>query len=253
MNDSETYIERKKHFAQMLTIYGRNTVYEALSIPGVKAQCLHLASSNKKAKVLDDIEAMAKAQGAEVKYHDKQALSRISKNAKQDQGIALDIRTEGLAEFDAQQLEQGGVYVALEDVTNPQNVGLIIRSICASPIKALILPRKGCAKLDALVIKASAGTLFRCPILRCDSLITALSEAQQRGAKITGLDLNGKHRFSTLNKLGTRIFVLGNESSGISKEMQKLCDERVRIPMQRNVESLNVAVTASLIAFRHEL
>ncbi|WP_096084735.1 TrmH family RNA methyltransferase [Agaribacterium haliotis] len=252
MTDSDAYLERKKRFAQMLTIYGRNTVYEALSMVGVKARRLHLASSNKKAKVLDDIEAMAVAQGAEVLYHDKQALSRISKNSKQDQGVALDIHTEALAEFDAGALESGE-YIALDRVTNPQNLGMIIRSVCASPIKALILPRKGCAKLDALVIKASAGSLFRCPILRCDHLVKSLTSAQQCGAIISGLDLNANANFDTLSSGKTRIFVLGNESEGISKELQALCDERLRITMARGVESLNVAVTASLIAFRTQL
>ncbi|WP_370979220.1 TrmH family RNA methyltransferase [Agaribacterium sp. ZY112] len=253
MSDSDNYLKKKKLFSRLLTIYGRNTVYEALCMPGVKAERLHFASSNKKAKVLDDIEHLAREQGADVLYHDKGALSRISKNAKQDQGVALDIRTEGLAEFDANTLEAGGEYIALDRITNPQNLGMIIRSVCASPIKALILPRKGCAKLDALVIKASAGSLFRCPILRCDSLTQALSQAQQEGARIAGLDLKATTSFSAIDDQHTRIFVLGNESEGIGKEVQALCDERLRIDMARGVESLNVAVTASLIALRKQL
>ncbi|MBK8132487.1 MAG: 23S rRNA (guanosine(2251)-2'-O)-methyltransferase RlmB, partial [Gammaproteobacteria bacterium] len=60
--------------------------------------------------------------------------------------------------------------LALDRVTNPQNLGMIVRTVCASPLDGLLLPRQGCAPLSPLVIKASAGTLFRCPLWRCDRL-----------------------------------------------------------------------------------
>ncbi len=253
--DSEAYTQRRNYFKQLLTIFGRLTVLEALQDSNIEAVRLHVSSSNKPAKVLEEIYALAESRGAEILEHDRLALSRISKNAKQDQGIALDIKPKGFSEFDASSAS-AGEYIALDRITNPQNLGMIIRSICASSIAGLILPRKGCANLDALVIKASAGTLFRAPIFRCDNLHKALKDAREYGADIIGLDLTAKSTLSdcsTPNSSTPSIFVLGNESDGISKEISQLCTKHARIPMNNGVESLNVAVTASLIALRHQI
>lgn len=255
--DSEDYLKKKRFFDSLLTVYGRLTALEALQTEGVLAHKLHLSKNNKPAEILDQLVELAGSKGAEIVYHDKSALSRISKNAKQDQGVALDLKPSGFMEFDPADSFQNlrdAEFIALDRVTNPQNLGMIIRSVCASPVRALIIPRKGCAKLDALVIKASAGTLFKAKILRCDSLIDVLESASSQGVKITGLDLAAKRSLTQLDdKSSARIFVLGNESEGISREVQEACTERVKIPMHNGVESLNVAVTASLIALRHQL
>lgn len=263
--DSEHYLKRKRFFNSLLTVFGRLSVLEALQTDGIEAYKLHLSSRNKAAPILDEIQALAEQKGAEIVFHDKAALSRISKNAKQDQGVALDIKPAGFEELEpdttfTQSAAEGAEYIALDHITNPQNVGMIIRSVCASPIKALILPRKGCAKLDALVIKASAGTLFRAPIMRCDKIGDALISASRAGVDIIGLDLKATKTLADISQAPhsgqarqSKIFVLGNESDGISAETKKLCTSKVKIPMHNRVESLNVAVTASLIALRHQL
>lgn len=254
--DSEIYLKRKAEFAKMLTVYGRLTVLEALQDRHIQAKKLHLADSNRKAAVLDEIEALAKKRGAMIEYHDRKSLSRISKNSKQDQGVALDLMPSGFKELDQGQCfteHSDAEFIALDRVTNPQNLGMIIRSVCASRLAGLILPRQGCAKLDALVIKASAGTLFRAPIIRCDSLQDALKTAQKNGVEIVGLDLQAEQKLADFQTNSTALFVLGNESDGISDATRTFCSTQVKIPMENNVESLNVAVTASLIALRKQL
>lgn len=253
MQDSPEYLARKKFFNRLLTIYGRKPCLEALQDKHVQVYRLHLSESNKPAPILDEIVALAKARGAEVLYHDKRQLSHISKNSKQDQGIAMDLVLAGFTEHEdylADFTPGEHTFIALDSVTNPQNLGMIIRSVCASPTTALILPRKGCAKLDALVIKASAGTLFRAPVIRCDSLIRCLQAFKTKGASVVGLALDAKTSLANESSAGTRIYVLGNETDGISPEVSRLCDQQLKIPMRNGVESLNVAVTASLIAFR---
>jgi len=254
--DSASYLERKRQFSRMLTVFGRKTVLEALQDPNNLAVKLHLANSNKKAAILDQIIELAQKKSVEIAQHDRLQLSRISKNAKQDQGVALDLQPSGFEELDEHtfaHLNATDEFIALDRITNPQNLGMIIRSVCASQMRALIIPRKGCAKIDALVIKASAGTLFRAPIIRCEQLSDALEQAQKHNCKVVGLDLNASTTLAELPANENRIFVLGNETDGISKETQSLCDYGVKIPMANNVESLNVAVTASLIALRHQL
>ena len=253
-----SYAERQQFFKQLLTVFGRKTVLEALQETAIPAYRLHLASSNRSDATMKKIMALAEAREIEIHHHSRQELSRISRNQRQDQGVALDLQCPNYGDYHSliAQPPKNLCLIALDRITNPQNLGMIIRSICASSIAGLILPRKGCANLDALVIKASAGTLFRAPIFRCDNLHKALKDAREYGADIIGLDLTAKSTLSdcsTPNSSTPSIFVLGNESDGISKEISQLCTKHARIPMNNGVESLNVAVTASLIALRHQI
>lgn len=250
--DSDAYLEKKRFFDSLLTVYGRNPVLEALQDPTTSIYRLHLASSNKSAAVIDEIIALARAKNAEIQYHDRLALSRISKNAKQDQGVAADLICKGYQTCTQFLHAPPASYnlLALDSINNPQNLGMIIRSACAGNIDGIILPQQGSAQIDPLVIKASAGTVFRAPILRCEKLAETLALFKQQGATVCGLS---SHASATLKEFASPsrcIYVLGNESAGVSREVTALCNARVKIPMNNGVESLNVAVTAALIAFR---
>jgi 23S rRNA (guanosine2251-2'-O)-methyltransferase len=137
--------------------------------------------------------------------------------------------------------------IALDGIQNPQNLGMIIRSCAAGDIDGIILPKKSSAKISPLVIKASAGTLFKLPIYYCNGLEDVLSDLQE--TKIYALSSHAKNSIYDLQTNKKSIFVLGNESEGVSPEVEQLCNDKLSIPMKRGVESLNVAVTASLIAF----
>lgn len=128
---------------------------------------------------------------------------------------------------------------------------MLIRSVCAGGSYALLLPEKGCAKLDALVIKASAGTLFRATILRCANLADSLDEFRTSGFNVFGLSSHAHNSLAEVAPLGRNIFVLGNETDGVSDAVAKRCNKLISIPMNNGVESLNVAVTGSLLAFRN--
>lgn len=254
--DSAAYQQRRAFFRQMLTIYGRKPVLEALQIPNVRLYRLHLADSNRTDKTVSEIIKLAEGQGAEILYHNKRELSRISKNGKQDQGVAADLICPGFRSYHDFLSESAGSdfeLLALDRITNPQNLGMIIRSASASGIAGILLPEKGSARLDPLVIKASAGTLFRAPILLCDSLPKALADFRQQGAEIYALKGDARSTLSDIPDRGRRIYVMGNETEGVSSEVGGCCNRDVAIPMANGVESLNVAVAASLLAFRHLL
>lgn len=251
-SDSEVYLQKKRRFAKMLTIFGRKPVLEALQDSSIPLFRLHLSDSNKSAAILDDIICLAQSRGLELIYHDKKSLSRVSKNAKQDQGVALDICCDGFTSFDdfSAQLPKRFQIIALDGITNPQNLGMIIRSVCASPATAVLMPEKGCARIDALVIKASAGTVFKARLIRCQSLVEALQDLRSAGTQIVSLEAEAQHSIATFTPPERAVFVMGNESSGVSREVQDVCTQGLSIPMANGVESLNVAVAASLIAFR---
>jgi len=248
--DSPEYLAKKSFFDKVLTIYGRNAVMEALEDEAVSIHKLHLSKSNKDADVLEQMKAIAQKRNIEVKYHDKQSLSRISKNAKQDQGVALDIVLEHFGDEESfKKSHQEYRIIALDGVKNPQNLGMIIRSCAAGNIDAILLPTKGAAQISPLVIKASVGTLFKMPIIKTSNLKKTLASFKNEGASVYTLSSHAKKSFKDEYYSRKTIFVLGNESEGVSKDIEALCNESIAIPMQRGVESLNVAVTASLLAF----
>ncbi|NPA58876.1 MAG: RNA methyltransferase [Epsilonproteobacteria bacterium] len=247
MKDSQEYLDKKAYFEKIITLYGRNVVIEVLQDESITIHKLHMASSNQKDGAIKKILTIASKRNIEVIYHDKNALSRISKNAKQDQGVAVDIISKSYQSANMLKDLDSFRLIALDGIQNPQNLGMIIRSCAAGNIDGIILPKKNSAKISPLVIKASAGTLFKLPIYYCNTLEEGLKNLQN--TKIYALDAEAKSTIYNLKDETKSIFVLGNESDGVSKEVYDLCNESLSIPMQRGVESLNVAVTASILAF----
>ncbi len=141
-------------------------------------------------------------------------------------------------------------FIVLDRIHNPQNLGMIVRSVAAGGINALFIPQQGNATISPLVIKASAGALFKCPIVRCETTEECIHALRERNICISVLSSQSKT--SLLQEHGRQqpvAFVLGNESEGVSQAVSALADEQLKIPMHNEIESLNVAVTAALIAF----
>jgi 23S rRNA (guanosine2251-2'-O)-methyltransferase len=252
--DSPEYLAKKSFFNRLITVYGRKPVLEILSDSSLEIFRLHLAESNRGGGIVEQIKALAEQRKIEICYHSREQLARISRNSKQDQGVACDIHCQGYEPYQ-QALEQLPVpaqrpLIALDGITNPQNLGMIIRSVTASPAHGLLLPSKGCADIGPLVIKASAGTLFKGNILRCDSLASTLKAFKEKGFEICTLSSHQATPLTEFKPTAPVIYVLGNETEGVSKEIAALSDHRVGIPMANGVESLNVAITAALIAFK---
>ncbi len=247
MQDSQAYKDKKAFFEKIITLYGRNVLVEVLQDESIAIHKVHMADSNKEDGAIKTILSLAKKRNIEVFYHKKAALSRISKNAKQDQGVAIDIIAQSYK--NAQEIFKLSTYklIALDGIQNPQNLGMIIRSCAAGNIDGILLPKKSSAKISPLVMKASAGTLFKLPIYFCDSLEDVLVQLQD--TTIYTLSSHAQKSIYTLKKEEKSIFVLGNESEGVSQKVQNLCNDAIAIKMNRGVESLNVAVTAALIAF----
>lgn len=247
MQDSQEYLDKKAFFEKIITLYGRNVVIELLQDCGIEIHKLHLSNSNKTDGAISTILELAKKRGVAIAYHEKSALSRISKNASQDQGVAIDIVSKSYQSANEIKDLKSFRLIALDGIQNPQNLGMIIRSCAGGNIDGIILPKKNSAKISPLVIKASAGTLFKLPIYFCNTLDEVLKELKE--TKIYLLSSHAKNSVYDLAPCDKSIFVLGNESNGVSPEVQMLCNDSLKIPMNRGVESLNVAVTASIIAF----
>jgi len=248
MNDSPEYLEKKRFFDSLITLYGRNVAVEVLRDDTVQIHKLHLSKSNRSDETIEEIMALAEMRGVEIKYHAKEALSRISKNSAQDQGVAIDVisRNYRNASNIESDLPDSFRLLALDGINNPQNLGMIVRSAAASRIDGIVLPRRNSTKLSPLVMKASAGTLFKIPIYYCEDLSDIL------GLRDTAIITLSSHASTDIHSLkipARTVFVLGNESEGVSDAVMRASTQSVSIPMYRGVESLNVAVTAGIVSF----
>ena len=257
MPEQSSYEDKKAFFSRVLTVYGRKPVLEALCDDSLQCHALHLARSNREAGIIAQIRQQAESRGVAVMQHSREQLARLSKNGKQDQGVAVDIvcptfRTvdkylDSLQDHPPQRL------LALDAISNPQNLGMIIRSATAGRIDGIIWSRKGNAALGPLVIKASAGTLYRAPLLLCPSLPEALRDCRERHMEICTLAADARVSLFQHRPAGHCVYVLGNETEGVSTAVRSLADTPLGIPMSNGVESLNVAITAGLIAYSNYL
>lgn len=248
---TSSYIQKKKFFDKILTIYGRNVVLEALGDMNVKVYRLHLSSSNRPSSQISKMIQLANDRGIEIITHAKNELSRISKNSKQDQGVALDIQASNFISL--KELIQGyDSYrvIAIDGVTNPQNLGMIIRSAAAGNIDAILISLKSTATISPLVIKASAGTLFKIPIIKSRDIAKDIFRMQQSAHTIVyTLDSHSSVCYRDVEYAKRSLFVLGSESTGVSDHIKRLSDYSISIPMNRGVESLNVAATSTILSF----
>ena len=245
-----SYEKKKARFDNMMTLYGRKPVLEVLADDRIDVYRLHMANSNNDDGIIGDIGRLASQRGVEIVSHTRESLSRISKNRRQDQGVAVDIQPSGYAAL-AELPAAPQTLLGLDGITNPQNLGMIIRSVAASPLDGLLLPKKGSARIDALVHKASAGTVFHAKIYHAQTLLKGLKQLKQAQFEIIGLSGNAGVDLTEVEAPAdrSRIFLLGNETEGLSREAADLCDRLVSIQMANAVESINVAAAATLVAF----
>ncbi|MFK7831153.1 MAG: TrmH family RNA methyltransferase [Congregibacter sp.] len=251
---SKTARPDKRERRSLLTVYGRNAVLEAMQDRSLECRTLHLASSNRSGGSIRDISVLAERLQLDTRTHTREALARISRNGRQDQGVALDIYCpqmrdvqdyiNGLRNTTSERL------LALDGVTNPQNMGMAIRSAAAAGIHGVLYAERGNPALGPLVIKASAGAVFRAPLLRCASVAGALGQLADAGFALYRLQADSAESLYEKQEYAQRsIFVLGGETHGVSEAVSALPGKNIAIPMAKGVESLNVAVSAALLCY----
>ena len=233
-----------------LTLFGRKPVYEALSDPRITSQKLFIAQ-HAKGELIDEIRSLAQQIALPIEYMSPLALSRISKNSRQDQGVALDVQAplhQSLEERLKSTLPQRPIFL-LDGLNTPANLGLLIRSVWAAGAAGIILPKQGCAPLNPLAVKASAGVAIHAPIWTCHSAEEAVLLLTQQNIPIYGLAGEAKTTLFERQWPLQSVWVVGNETTGMSQEVRTQLTESVALPMDNQVESLNAAVATSIVAF----
>jgi 23S rRNA (guanosine2251-2'-O)-methyltransferase len=238
-----------------ITVYGRKPVLEALSDAALTVDKV-ITADNARGDTLRAILSAARARGVPVQRASAHRVKVLAGNGHHDQGVLADVvapRMRPVTEYLAELAELPGdtpcALLVLDAVTNPANVGMVLRSATAAGLDGVLLPRRGVPAIDPLVIKASAGVAFRAPVLRASTAEEGC--AALRSAGITVLGLAGDARRSLMrDPLPERIaLVLGNETEGLSEAVRAELDGTVAIPMHGGVESLNVAGAAAVAGY----
>ncbi len=138
------------------------------------------------------------------------------------------------------------ILIAVDGMTDPHNLGAIIRSAEALGSQGLLLPQRRCASVGATVAKVAAGALESLPIARVVNLNQALETLKSSGFWIYGLTLEATTAIQSMDLTGSVVLVIGSEAKGLSAVTQKHCDGTVKIPLEGDVQSLNASVAAGI-------
>lgn len=238
-----------------IVVFGRHPVAEALVSEGVEVLEIVLVRGRPAAE-RKELQRLAQPKGIPLEERSREALDRLTGASRHDQGIAARVRLRRVMEMESflaglkgKAARRPRRVLALDGVTNSQNVGMVVRSVVAAGLDALLWPLSGQPWVNGLVVRAAAGAIFECPIVRCDSLASGLAALHGAGFSSFGLEAGAAASIFDRPTPHRAVFVLGGESGGLSEAVRDQLDHRVSIPMAGRLESLNVAVAAGLVCF----
>jgi 23S rRNA (guanosine2251-2'-O)-methyltransferase len=234
-------------------VAGRNSVVEALraTVPAVALYVEHRAPTDEKIR---EAVALAAESGVPVREAGHAELARLTGGAVH-QGVALSVRPYDYLLPDellerAQTKGQLPLIVALDGVTDPRNLGAVVRSVAAFGGHGVLIPSRRSASVTAGAWKASAGALARVPVARAPNLTRALAAYQETGVFVAGLDADGDTPVAELPVADAPLaLVVGSEGRGLSRLVADRCDVVVRIPIGGSTESLNAGVAAGIALY----
>jgi len=197
----------------------------------------------------------ARAAGVTVHREPIDSLDRRAEGQRH-QGILGEggaLRLSSMEELVLRVQERGNaaLVLVLDGVTDPHNFGAILRSAAAAGADGVVFPERRSAQVNETVVRASAGTAARVPLVRVVNLGRALEELQEAGAWVFGLAAGPKSTDYLKEPFDrATVLVLGSEGEGLHQKIAERCDALLRIPMPGGIESLNVSAAASVMLFR---
>ena len=237
---------------RFVTVYGRMPVLEALLDETLVVDKVVVARSAHGPSV-DELVAAARRRGVRVERADPTRVTRLSRNGRHDPGVVADVVAPGLADLDEWLAGASGSHlqppdvVVLDGVTNPANVGMLLR-VATGAGMAVALPRQGSPDLGPLVVKASAGVAFRARVLRAATAVGGCRSLVAAGWSLVVLDAAAPT--PVWEPLPSPVaLVVGGETGGIDPAVAALALERRAIPLEPGVDSLNVATAGAVAAF----
>ena len=232
-------------------IEGRNAVTEALR-SGRAINKVFLADGDTD-KALGRLAAMAKDAGAVVVRMDRRKLNDMSPTGAHQGIIAAVAAHEYASVADilalAESRGEAPLIVICDELSDPHNLGAIIRTAECAGAHGVIIPKRRSVGLTAVVGKASAGALEYLPVARVSNVTAAIRELKQKGIWVFGTAADGESDLYHADLKGPAAIVIGNEGAGMSRLVAESCDLKVRIPMKGRISSLNASASAAILLY----
>ncbi|RAU91958.1 23S rRNA (guanosine(2251)-2'-O)-methyltransferase RlmB [Mycobacterium colombiense] len=231
------------------TVLGRNPVLECLRA-GVPATALYVALGTEADERLTESVTRAADLGISILEVPRTDLDRMTANHLH-QGIALQVPPYNYAHPDdlvaAALASPPALLVALDNISDPRNLGAIVRSVAAFGGHGVLIPQRRSASVTAVAWRTSAGAAARIPVARATNLTRTLTDWAGRGLRVIGLDAGGDTTLDDIDGTDPLVVVVGSEGKGLSRLVRQNCDEVVSIPMAGDAESLNASVAAGVV------
>jgi 23S rRNA (guanosine2251-2'-O)-methyltransferase len=231
------------------TVLGRNPVLECLRA-GVPATALYVALGAQADERFTESVTLAADSGIAILEVPRTDLDRMTTNGLH-QGIALQVPPYQYLHPD-ELLEMAldtppALLVALDNISDPRNLGAIVRSVAAFAGHGVLIPQRRSASVTAVAWRTSAGAAARIPVARATNLNRTLKDWADRGLQLIGLDADGDTVLDDLDAEGPLVVIVGSEGKGLSRLVRQNCDAVVSIPMAGPAESLNASVAAGVV------
>jgi 23S rRNA (guanosine2251-2'-O)-methyltransferase len=232
------------------TVAGRNAVVEALRA-GIPAKELVVAVGVDIDERLNESIRLAQKMGIGIKEVERRQIENMTGIANH-QGVALVVKPfqySSQKEIFARASEPA-LFIAVDGVTDPRNIGAIARSAAAFGASGLLIPERRNASLTAAAWKTSAGAAARLPIAQITNLSRSIDDAKAYGCFIVGLDGDADTNLDEMEIADQPLYVIvGSEGKGLSRLVREKCDLLISIPMSSAVESLNASVAMSIALY----
>lgn len=232
-------------------IEGRNAVTEALRA-GAAIDKIYLARGETDA-TLGHIASTARGKGIVVVEADRRKLDGMSRT-KSHQGVIAVAAVREYADVEdilraAREKGEPPLIVVCDELSDPHNLGAVIRTAECAGAHGVIIPKRRSAGLTAIVAKTSAGAVSHLPVARVPNLTALLKELKEQGMWVYGTAAEGTAPLYEADLKGPAVIIIGSEGDGMSRLVREQCDFLVSIPMRGKVNSLNASAAAAIVLY----
>ncbi|MEW6207685.1 MAG: 23S rRNA (guanosine(2251)-2'-O)-methyltransferase RlmB [Acidobacteriota bacterium] len=232
-----------------MTLYGVLPVLEALRAGSRRIERIIIATGARHERLREVIQA-ARHAGIQIRHEPRVALDRLTAGANH-QGVIAVVAAADYADEDdlLAQVSDETLFVILDGVEDPRNLGAIIRTAECAGATAVIIPERRAAPLTDTVVKTSAGATEYLRVARVKNLATFIERLKKRNVWVVGVESSGEMSYTDYDYSGATALVFGSEGQGLHRLVRERCDTLVSIPMRGRVSSLNVSVAVGVVLF----
>ncbi|MCF8054563.1 MAG: 23S rRNA (guanosine(2251)-2'-O)-methyltransferase RlmB [Deltaproteobacteria bacterium] len=233
----------------MQLIYGINPLEEALSQENPLIERLFLATNHKNSK----IEQMARGKNIPIEMQSKDFFSRLPPANQGAAGVMREFRYSEFTEILKVCADNNRATVlVLDEISDPQNIGAIIRVAHCGGIDGVILPVRRACPITPAVIKASSGAIFSSRIAQVGNIVMAMEQLKSVGFWIYGAEADAPTDIAEIDFAAKVALVVGSEGRGMRRLVKEKCDALFSLPLRGKIGSLNVAVATGIIVYERE-